>query len=1027
MKKVVSFLLALTMIIGSMGMTFAAPATTFNDVEDVNVEKAVERLKAFGVVDGYEDGTYRPEKEVTREEFAKLMVTALGMEHAAKAVQVADFSDVEAGRWSAGYIAVAAGQGIILGDPSGTFRPEAKVSYAEAVTMLVRALGYQDSFLKGTWPGNFVAKAAETGITSKVKFADAAGFANRGEVAILLNNALDADVIKVQSYEGTVIKYEESDKTLLEDKLDIEKLENIRLVANDRLDSGLNKNEVKVITVKDNVEYDGKKHDKYYGFTFDIQNTFNPENFLGREITAYLNDDNEIIYAEDETAAGNVVKNDRLDDEYNKENKEQISTINKKKINVYSIDGDKNEDNNVDKYQYIYINGERIDNDKSDLESELQGDIFGTFVLDNNQLVFADLVKFEETDYVVQSVDTDKERITYIKSASASDDRNLDLKTKYDAYSIFLSDGTPLELKDLKEYDVFNIAEVEENGDDNIARIYVWRDAVEGKFGKMTGGKLGTKEKDIKATIGDKSYELAEKVTYTMDEGDDYTAIGKDGIEDLDDFYGEEVLALKNWEGKICFISGDAKATSKEQYGVILRCDSGIRDEVKLYTANGEKVVYKFEETKDFRTVKERSEGKIAILRYELNKDGEIAGFDDGKEYVYIYDSATAHEIKKDFGRTSVRVRIDEDEDKTFYVKDNTAFFDMQKVEEEGVDKADTFEWEDIKDKEVSDSVKVLYAEDKDKKGELGFLAIFDGLSDIKDDTVGAYFIETYREDGTNYAKVAIFDQGVKTYELKNNNNYLEKRAFAIQTITGNKIEIVTNNEEYPTVSGRVHDVSSSRIKIGDTWLGVKKNAVIYDGSKEIDLSDIDEDDFVVAVINKGEIEALSLVYSVGSSERLIKAASIKEVVGKEFKIKDDWYTLDLDEAIGNDGYLNNKKPDLKEDLTVGDEVEFIYNKNTNKVKALWLKQEGDGTTTGPEEPEEITATAVIADKKLGVTKVVITVDGAEGKDVEKVLVNKEEVRIQRVEGKEVTILSAEDVKEVKIFVEGKGYKAELK
>ena len=43
------------------------------------------------------------------------MVTALGMEHAAKAVQVADFSDVEAGRWSAGYIAVAAGQGIILG------------------------------------------------------------------------------------------------------------------------------------------------------------------------------------------------------------------------------------------------------------------------------------------------------------------------------------------------------------------------------------------------------------------------------------------------------------------------------------------------------------------------------------------------------------------------------------------------------------------------------------------------------------------------------------------------------------------------------------------------------------------------------------------------------------------------------------------------------------------------------------------------------------------------------------------------
>jgi len=178
----------------------------------------------------------------------------------------------------------------------------------------------------------------------------------------------------------------------------------------------------------------------------------------------------------------------------------------------------------------------------------LKGDVFGTFVLDNGNLVFADLVKWNKLDRVVQSVDTDKERITYIDTNAGSDDQKLDLKTKYDGYSIFLSDGTPLELKDLKENDVFYVAEVEENGDDGFARIYVWRDAVEGKFGNMTGGTAG---KRIKATIGDKAYSLADNVTYTMDEGDEYeVANGKstDGRDKLDDFYGEEVLALKKLE-----------------------------------------------------------------------------------------------------------------------------------------------------------------------------------------------------------------------------------------------------------------------------------------------------------------------------------------------------------------------------------------------------------------------------------------------------------------------------------------------
>ena len=52
-------------------------------------------------------------------------------------------------------------QGLIKGYPDGTFKPANQVSYAEAITMLVRALGYKDEFLSGQWPANYLAKAGE--------------------------------------------------------------------------------------------------------------------------------------------------------------------------------------------------------------------------------------------------------------------------------------------------------------------------------------------------------------------------------------------------------------------------------------------------------------------------------------------------------------------------------------------------------------------------------------------------------------------------------------------------------------------------------------------------------------------------------------------------------------------------------------------------------------------------------------------------------------------------------------------------
>jgi len=182
MKKLLSFLLALTMLVSLASVSFAAPA----DITDEDTADAVDVLMALGIVDGYPDGTYKPEKVVTRAEMAKLIVTNLGYESLVLTGQNSSFSDVN-GHWAAGYIDISAGLGIVLGYTDGTFKPDQTVSYAEAVTMIVRALGYTDESLGGTWPTNYLTKAMDNDILDNVTLGDGA---TRGDIAIMLFNAL---------------------------------------------------------------------------------------------------------------------------------------------------------------------------------------------------------------------------------------------------------------------------------------------------------------------------------------------------------------------------------------------------------------------------------------------------------------------------------------------------------------------------------------------------------------------------------------------------------------------------------------------------------------------------------------------------------------------------------------------------------------------------------------------------------------------------------------------------------------------
>lgn len=193
MKKVLSLVLAIAMVLSSMSFAFAA---TFEDVEDKAVAKAVDALSSLGVVNGYEDGTYKPENSVTRAEMVKLLVVALGHGDLAKDSKSA-FSDAQ-GKWYDGYAAVAQALGITNGTGAGKFTGEAKIKYTEVITMIMRALGYNDRAVNSNRQNVYNATAYKTtaarlNILKGVTFS--VDTANRGDVALMLYNALEVQVV----------------------------------------------------------------------------------------------------------------------------------------------------------------------------------------------------------------------------------------------------------------------------------------------------------------------------------------------------------------------------------------------------------------------------------------------------------------------------------------------------------------------------------------------------------------------------------------------------------------------------------------------------------------------------------------------------------------------------------------------------------------------------------------------------------------------------------------------------------------
>jgi hypothetical protein len=205
MKKGLSLVLVLAMVLGCFSFVSAA---SYSDVAGTSYEEAVARLSLLEILTGYNDGTFKPENQITRAEFAAVAVRAKGLEATAQASKglPTGFSDVPGTHWASGYVGTAAKMGIVNGVGNGQFAPAAPVKYEEAITMIVRALGYEPSAqVRGGYPYGYLIVANENGLLDDVKGTQGAP-ALRGEVAQIVDNALEIPMMVQVGY-GTDTKW----------------------------------------------------------------------------------------------------------------------------------------------------------------------------------------------------------------------------------------------------------------------------------------------------------------------------------------------------------------------------------------------------------------------------------------------------------------------------------------------------------------------------------------------------------------------------------------------------------------------------------------------------------------------------------------------------------------------------------------------------------------------------------------------------------------------------------------------------
>ena len=522
LKRLITALLAFVMILTCVGIpTFAAD---FSDITDSKVAEAVDKLVGFNIITGYEDGTFRPDNQITRAEFAAIVTRYKGIADSLPADAVTGFADLDSDSsraWARPYVKAAVDAKIINGFDDGTFRAGEPVTYEQAVKMLVCAAGYevvaQSELNKikitnpnATWSAGYIAAANKHGITKGVITAQITQPASRGVVAVLTSNTIDVPELK-ENEDGTFEKVEEgeTDQTTKEIKGIVS---GTYLTGLDAATVDLGQNEIMIGTGEDKQTYE---------LTNELRDSLNFEDLIGKNVVAYY---------------------DKFDRQINKINQRNNTTTVIKEQDVISINGDtvkyynengKSESVSLSGYTKIY-NGKYYP--AADLENDFKNGQIELIEAGGQKI--AKITSYQV--FVVQSktFNDNEERVYFKYNKLYNGNAYYDFPAATSSKPEVYVNGAKKEVAGslFNEWTVINLLESPNVGGNKINRMYVTSGA---KTGKITEGideerKVVMNDKEIYLTYDYSvnphrvtNFELNNTYTYYLDYTGQIAAVNK--------------------------------------------------------------------------------------------------------------------------------------------------------------------------------------------------------------------------------------------------------------------------------------------------------------------------------------------------------------------------------------------------------------------------------------------------------------------------------------------------------------------
>ncbi|QAT41894.1 S-layer homology domain-containing protein [Aminipila luticellarii] len=582
MKKVLSYVLVLALVLSSFSMAFAGSSTELKSLSDIAGnfnEEAIEVNYDLGIITGNPDGTFQPTKAVTRAEFAAMLTRALAIpDSALAAYSTTSFKDAAGYTWAVPYLAFCNSKGIMLGDGAGNAMPGKTITVNEAVTMALRAIGYtaNSAELVGVWPSNYVTKAQELDLYDDVA-KDASGV-DKANAAQIIYNLLGVQKVAVNS-DGETKKLWDKEPNATKD---------IDGVPTTLLSSGLN------CTTDGDAVVDRSDCD---------DSLINMAKHIGKYGSIYRNSDDEVVAFIDNGdlltgrffVDGSAVKFKTTDAE------KEYTITNSKDTTIAALllNGD-----NVGGGNSITIAAIDFGNgDKEDLSLDSVANPEFTLSVDLSGSTIKEI--YGVTDWNVSSADTiDAADISDIKDDQSllSTDFTLDDEDNID-YTQFNLVG----VNSLSDIKADNVIYVYQDSDKEIVKIEVGTQKAEGVVKNFKDAK---EDVATKFAIGANTYKNAADVL--NGEADGGTAISEGDVSD-------NVTAFLDARGYVYDFENTTKA---DNYAVVEKIGTtGIDDQVKVMLSDGtEKTLsYDIDAEDGGPTL-----GAVSVIGYGLDSSGQI-------------------------------------------------------------------------------------------------------------------------------------------------------------------------------------------------------------------------------------------------------------------------------------------------------------------------------------------------------------------------------------------------------------------